>query len=267
MVWFNRSSSLASSGGITNRTGGNTEEIYKAQSSAPQPEQSSWLSRAWNATKNFISNHQEGVGKAIGTGMSLAGAGIGAILGTKPGGPGASAGATAGLKAAQMGKEIIGGIIGEDNKFARGLTNKKIDEGAQKLKSANDIRKNEKLSTAAKLQQFNKLLNANVSTTSNGHVPVGYEATSSKGAIVSSGSNTNSNDSSAIRGKDWNKKPKRKTKKQAKSSKKGPALSRALYDFLTSSGSNIIRGKNRRNTQKRRTKNQGRRNNLSRWKV
>jgi len=181
MVLWNRAAS--SSGGITNRTGGNTEEIYKKEAApAPSQEQVSSSKKSWwSKAGDWLSNHSEGVGKVVGGLASAIGAGVGAYVGK------GATGASVGMGIAKAGKDILGGIIGEDSKFAKGLTNTKINEGADKIDKAYSIYKDNTLDKVAKINEFNKLMGTNINT-SNGHVPVGYQAASSQGATVPSGS-------------------------------------------------------------------------------
>ena len=172
---WNRASSLASSGGISSRTGSGTEEIYSNQST---PAQSSGGSSFWD-------KHSGKIGKGLSGLMSLAGTGIGAYFG----GP---AGAAIGNSIANAGKEVVASFFDDNSNFAKGLTNKKTNEGidkaVDKTGKAYEIYKDDKLDKTAKLKAFNNLMNSNVADTSNGHIPVGYSAASSQGATVPSGS-------------------------------------------------------------------------------
>lgn len=176
---WNRSNSLSSSSGITNRTGGNTEEIYSSQSTpSTQATSSSSGSRFWNGIKNFFSNHSEGAGQVIGAGLN-----IGAKVADK---------FTGGLASpiVNVAKEGLA-TIGDNfqgsgfQKFTKGLTNKKISETTDK---AVNVFKNDKLNKVDKWKELgslvkdyreserksNSLTNKPIANTSNGHVPVGY---------------------------------------------------------------------------------------------
>jgi len=203
---WNRASSLASSGGISSRTGSGTEEIYSNQSTPAQTSTASsssgnggWLSKAWNKTKDFFSNHSEGSGKVLGTVSDIAAMGIDAYLTSKGHVPVAT-------PALKLAKETIA-TIGDNNKgsklekFTNALTNKRIDDTTSK---AYDIYNNKDLSKVAKLNEYSKLINEYrteekknrsiatkptlslvnpVSNVSNGHVPTGYQASSSQGSM------------------------------------------------------------------------------------
>ena len=184
-----------SKGGITTRTGGNPVEIYKSESSAPTPQQStskSWLGKTWD----WLSG--EGGGKLANYAAKGLGAGIGYLVGGTPG-------AAIGSGIANYAKNVAGDIIGEKTEFGKGLMDKKADENAAQVKKAFNLYKNGSLTTDEKIKQFQDLVN-----TSNGHVPVGYQATSSPSA-----SNT-----SSLLLKLNKKQEKRKNKKKHQQKKK-----------------------------------------------
>ena len=184
MVLWNRSSSLASSGGITNRSGGNTQEIYKSESSTPSTPQNSpsseksWWGKAWDATKNFVSNHAKGIGHAVNAALTG-----GAAIADKAFFKGVPVASTA----VNIGKSIVSNVAGGDKdsgfgKFAKGLSDKGTESGVNKLVKGYDIYKNDKLNKAAKVNEFKNLMKSNksltnndTSKTSNGHVPIGYQ--------------------------------------------------------------------------------------------
>ena len=217
MVLWNRSSSAMEAGGITGRTGSSTENQFSNQSTSAQSTNSS-SGGAWG----WIKDHSGGFGKAIGALTSLAGTAIGAVVG----GP---TGAAVGASIAKGVKDTVGGLMENDknsslNKFAQGLTNKKTNEGADKLLKSYEIYKNDKLDKLGKLKAFNKLMETNVVDTSNGHVPVGYSAASSQGAVISTGSKSSVDKSKSTRDliQKINKKAKGSKKtKQTKAQKKG----------------------------------------------
>ena len=182
MVLWNRSSSAMEAGGITGRTGSSTENQFSNQSTSAQSTNSSgggWFSKA----KDFFTNTAtEGAGKVIG-GLATA---YGAYKGYKEGG---IEGMKAGMEAAKIGKETVASMFDDDSKFAKGLRSSKVSENISKAANATAIYKDDKLDKAAKLKAFSNLMNGSVADTSNGHVPVGYSAASSQGAVVSTGSN------------------------------------------------------------------------------
>lgn len=227
MPLWNRSSSLASSGGITNRTGGNTEEVYRKASSpstAQAAEQSS--SSPSSSGKGFWSEHAKGIGKFAGVAAPLAAAGIGFLVG----GP---AGAAAGYKLANTAKNVIGAIgdnVDRDSgfaKFARGLNNKKLGEATDKTYNMFKEDKKDKLNEfgnivsdyrASKAKPKNKDLSLTInpiSTVSNGHVPVGYQASTTPEvkSVIPTGS-LGLNAKSALN--KFNEKTKSKSKAKAK---------------------------------------------------
>ena len=138
---------------------------------------------------------------------------------------GGPAGATIGNGIANAGKELIASFFDDNSKFAQGLTNKKTTEAANKVGKAYEIYKDDKLDKAGKINAFNNLMNGSVADTSNGHVPVGYSAASSQGAVVSTGSNglrdaikkfnkkTNKSKQTKTQWKEWSNKNRNKKKK------------------------------------------------------
>ena len=221
---WNRSNSLSSSSGITNRTGGNTEEIYSSQSTPTAPAQSSSSgSGFWNGIKNFFSNHSEGAGQVIGAGLN-----IGAKVADK---------FTGGLASpiVNVAKEGLA-TIGDNfqgsgfQKFTKGLTNKKISETTDK---AANVFKNDKLDKVGKWKALgslvknyreserkgNSLTNKPIANSSNGHVPAGYQATSSQGTTIpvkSTGKNKKKKDKNKKANKQWNEWLSKKIKKGKK---------------------------------------------------
>ena len=231
MVLWNRSSSLASSGGITSRTGSGTEETFSKQAT---PAQSSG-GGAWN----WIKEHSGGIGKVLGGIVNLAGAGIGAKYG-------GAQGALIGNSIASAGKNIVGDMMYDEknkdsklNKFAEGFANKKTNEGVEKLAKGYGIYKDDKLDKTAKLKAFDKLMKSNVADTSNGHVPVGYAAASSQGATVPTGS------TSIVSNKKPNKKKNSSDKKKADKKKNSNDKKKAskLLDRLKSKKKNTNKKK------------------------
>ena len=197
---WNRSSSLASSGGITNRTGSNTEENYSQQSTPAAATNSS----GGKGFLGWVGDNSKGIGKIAGVAVPLIGAGIGALVG----GPG---GAVAGFKIANTAKNVIG-AIGDNvdrnsgfGKFARGLNNKRLNEATGKTFDMFKENKKNKLNEFGNIisdyrAENNKAkplsFNNTVSSVSNGHVPIGYQASTSQGSsapnemksVVSTGS-------------------------------------------------------------------------------
>ena len=197
---WNRSSSLASSGGITNRTGSNTEENY-SQQSTPAAATNSSGGGFWGKIGNFLSNHAEGAGKVLNAGLN-----IGAKIADKyTGGAASTIIDTAKEGLAAIGDQFEGTGF---HKFTRGLTNKKINDTTDKISNVFD---NAKLNKVGKWKEIGGIMkdyraennkakplsfNNTVSSVSNGHVPIGYQASTSQGSsapnemksVVSTGS-------------------------------------------------------------------------------
>ena len=186
---FNRSSSLGNSGGITHRTGSNTEERYNRETTPAQMPSSSsgksWLRKAWD----WMGEHSKGIGKAAGAVASGAAAiADNTFFGGAPI-------VSTGLGVAKS----IGGAIGDEvkgskfGKFTKGFENNRIED---KISKANEVFQNKDLDKVSKFNQFKNLitdyrsdekerrknkplhLTNPVSTVSNGHVPTGYQAAS-----------------------------------------------------------------------------------------
>ena len=189
---WNRSSSLASSGGLTTRSGSNTEQIYNFQSAPTQQTSSSSSPGFWGGIKNFFSNHAEGTGKVIGAGLN-----IGAKIADKY----ASGLASPIVNAAKEGIAMIGDEFKGSgfHKFTSGLANKKIDNITDK---AGNVFDNNNLDKVGKWKEVGSIISnyrtennkakplsliKPVSNSSNGHVPVGYPAlSSSEGSGINS---------------------------------------------------------------------------------
>ena len=195
MPLWNRSSSLASSGGLSTRTGSDTEQIYKVESSPPQS--SSSPSSSGKGFWGWVGEHAKGVGKVAGVVAPLGGAAIGAAAGYLTGGAsGAVKGAMKGYQVAKTVKDVVG-VVGDNfdkdsgfGKFSRGLTNKRLDEATDKTLDVFTKGKEGKMGQissiikdyrAAKKSKSKSITDTNVANSSNGHVPVGYQATSSQG--------------------------------------------------------------------------------------
>lgn len=182
MPLYNRSTSLMSSGGITNRSGGNTQEIYNSEASIPQqPEQNtssgkSWFGKAWDWAKE----HAKGIGKVLNAGATIGAAALGGPAGL------------AGLEAVKAGAGLIGDELKgtKAGKFISGFTNESVSSKANK---AYDTLANKGLDKTGKFLEIarqlksykttpNQIQNSVLTNTSNGHVPTGYQATSSQGA-------------------------------------------------------------------------------------
>ena len=162
-----------SSGGITNRSGGNTQEIYSTESSAPQQpitQQStgrSWLGKAWDWAKE----HAKGIGKVANAAATIGAAAIG---------PSALAGFEAVKAGAGLLKDELKGT--KAGKFVSGFTNEDVSSKANKaydtLTNKGLDKTGKFLALANQLKSYKPLTNNNVSNTSNGHVPTGYQPSS-----------------------------------------------------------------------------------------
>ena len=77
MVQFNSATSNFKRGGLTNRGGSNTEDLFGADSPPTTTNQKpSW----WKRATGWLGNHAEGIGKVIGGVTGLAGAGTDAVI-------------------------------------------------------------------------------------------------------------------------------------------------------------------------------------------
>ena len=157
-----------SNGGITNRSGGNTQEIYNTASSEPQQpitQQStgrSWLGKAWDWAKE----HSKGIGKVLNAGATIGAAALGPT-------------ALAGLEAVKAGAGLLKDELKDTKagKFISGFTNENVSSKANK---AYDTFTNKGLDKSSKFLALANQLKGynNVTNTSNGHAPVGYQPSS-----------------------------------------------------------------------------------------
>ena len=138
MVFLSSATSNIRKAGLTSRGGGNTEELMNAN--AP-PTATNQKDHWWSRAMNFVKDHPEGIGKAVGAGTAVA-AGVGdfvaGLFGKK----------TNIAKKLRDVKKGINDYVDKDEqsgfgKFVKGLTMTKPDEEDKKE--------------------------------SNGHVPVGYD--------------------------------------------------------------------------------------------